>query len=78
MSISVDDDFFTTVTRYCLLKGINRSMFIRESVKNAIRSNGISQGIHTEDNHHRAQRKDGKCNPWSNRGRCGVCYEEVV
>jgi len=78
MSISVDDDFFTMVKAFCLIKGVNRSMFIREAVKNAIKTHGNVEGIHTENEQHRAARPDGKCNPFSNRGQCGVCYQVGV
>lgn len=31
--------------------------------------------IHVHDEAHRSARKDGKCNPKSKAGRCGVCWE---
>ena len=78
MSISVDDDFFGMVTKFCLIKGINRSAFIRESVRIAMRGVAIDDGSHLFPQSHRDSRDDGKCNPFSNKGRCGVCYEEVA
>jgi hypothetical protein len=78
MSISVDDDFFTMVTGFCLLRGVNRSMFIRESVKTAMATAGLAVGVHSESELHRSNRPDGMCNPFSNRGRCGICYQEGI
>jgi len=30
--------------------------------------------IHVHDEKHRRSRKDGKCNPQSKAGKCGVCW----
>jgi len=78
MSISVDDDFFGMVTAFCLIKGMNRSAFIREAIKIAIGSFGLDAGTHIFPQQHRDARDDGKCNPYSNKGRCGVCYQEEL
>ena len=76
MSISVDDDFFGMVTAFCLIKGMNRSAFIRESIKIAMRGTDIDDARHLFPQQHRDSRDDGLCNPYSNKGRCGVCYKE--
>jgi hypothetical protein len=76
MSISVDDEFFGMVTAFCFIKGMNRSAFIRESVRIAMRGVNIDDGKHLFPQQHRDSRDDGKCNQYSNLGRCGICYAE--
>lgn len=58
---------------------VNRILF--RSIMESRVAVDVAQGvqttleIHVHDEAHRNARKDGKCNPKSKSGKCGVCWE---
>lgn len=76
LTISCDDDFFELVTKYTLKRGINRSMFVRDAVKTAMRGAEALLGPieHKSPPAIRRKREDGKCNPMLKSGTCRICW----
>lgn len=76
LTISCDDEFFELVTKYTLQRGINRSMFVRDAVKTAMRGAEKLLGPveHKSPPAIRKKRPDGKCNPHLKAGVCRICW----
>jgi|LULN01.1.fsa_nt_gb hypothetical protein len=76
LTISCDDEFYDLVEKYTLQRGINRSMFVRDAVKTAMRGAEKLLGPleHKSPPAVRKMRDDGKCNPFLRSGKCKICW----
>lgn len=78
LTISCDDQFYELVVKYCSKRGVNRSMFVRDAVKTAMRGAQALLGPieHIQSAAARSNREDGKCNPRAKSGKCMICWGE--
>tara|TARA_R110001592_G_C13159718_1_gene748842 strand:+ start:2331 stop:2630 length:300 start_codon:yes stop_codon:yes gene_type:complete len=84
-SFNLDQNIHTALRQTALEEDISMSDLVNrilfKSVMEARIAVDVSHGvqtvlnIHVHDQSHRDARKDGKCNPKSKAGRCGVCWE---
>ena len=86
-SFNLDDTAIDKMEKMAQEDGVNRSEWVNRMIhtENASRmlKNDLKSGvqttleIHIHDAAHRAKRKDGKCNPKSMHGTCGVCWPDA-
>ncbi len=83
-SFNLDDTAIVKMEKMAQEDGLNRSEWVNRMIHTEDAGRRLTEDlksgvqttleIHTHDADHRAQRKDGKCNPKSMNGTCGVCW----
>ena len=77
MSVSIEQNLVDLVNDHCLIRRINRSLFVREAIRKALGTDTFHSKEHTYPESARAMREDGKCNPHSRDGIvCWICWGE--
>ena len=84
-SFNIDQNIHSALRKNAIQEDISMSDLVNRilfrSVIEARVAEDVAQGvqttfeIHIHDEAHRNARKDGKCNPKSKDGKCGVCWE---
>jgi len=86
-SFNLDEQHFRELKRIAAVEELSMSDILNRVLSHGLAkrkvavdvANGLQTTLelHTHDQRHRDGRKDGKCNPKSELGRCVICWGEL-